>query len=245
MIYFIFIPLFICFVFAFISSRYKNPYTLTFIFGKKGSGKSTLMVKYMIRDIKNGWNVYTDMIDVHIPGVRFFNTLDLSKFCPEPKSSIYLDEVGLTMDNRHFKSFPDGMRDFFALQRKYKCKVFVNSQSYDVDKKVRDRVDKMILQSNIGNIIGISRPIKRKVTLVEASAQGESRIADNLKFAGITSWKLTWLPRYHKFFESFNAPHREQLPFNQIAGDLRDLRLSPKKALSKLKKSPTGNKSET
>lgn len=240
----IFILIFICFIIGFciLSSKYKNPYTLTFIFGKKGSGKSTLMVKYMIKDLKKGWHVYTDMFDVHIPGVRLFNTLDLSKFCPEPKSSIYLDEVGLTMDNRHFKSFPDGMRDFFALQRKYKCKVFVNSQSYDVDKKVRDRVDKMILQSNIGNIIGISRPIKRKVTLVEASSQGESKIADNLKFAGITSWKLTWLPRYHRYFESFNAPHREQLPFNQIVGDLLDLRWSPAKALKKLNKPVTKDK---
>lgn len=235
MLFIVFIPLFICFSLALLSAHYKNPYTLTFIFGKKGSGKSTLMVKYMLKHLKKGWNVYTDMPDVHIPGVRVFSTRSLALEAPPEKSVVFLDEVGLSMDNRNYKTFPEGMRDFFALQRKYKCKVYVNSQSYDVDKKVRDRVDSMILQSNIGNIIGISRPIRRKVTLVEASAQGESRIADNLKFGGITSWKFTWLPRYHRYFESFNAPTREPIKFDEIAGDLRDFRLSPAHAIRKLK----------
>lgn len=215
--FFIFIFLFV-FSFAVYSRKLNNPYTLTFIFGKKGSGKSTLMVKMMLYDIKHGWHVYTDMKDVFISGVHYFNTNDLAKFSPVEHSSVYLDEVGLSMDNRNFTKFPEGMRDFFALQRKYKCKVVVNSQSYDVDKKVRDRVDKMILQTNIGNIIGISRPIKRTVTLTDANSTSESRIADQLKFSGIFTWKLSWLPRYHKWFNSFNAPSREDLPCKVIVG---------------------------
>lgn len=195
------------------SSKFNNPFKLIFIFGKKGSGKSTLMVKYMVKYLKKGWLVYTDMVGVNINGVRFFNTDDLAKFVPEENSALFLDEVGLSMDNRNFKSFPAGMRDFFALQRKYKVRVYVNSQSYDVDKKVRDRVDSMILQTNIGNIIGISRPIKRKITLTEATSQGESRIADQLQFGHFWDWKWTWLPRYFKYFTSFNAPHREPLPY--------------------------------
>lgn len=128
----------ICFLLACIfgfclySTKYNNPFKLYFLFGKKGSGKSTLMVKWMLKDLKKGWNVYTDMSDCYIPGVRFFNTNDLAKFAPLENSSIYLDEVGLSMDNRNFKSFPEGLRDFFALQRKYKTKVVVNSQSYDL-----------------------------------------------------------------------------------------------------------------
>ena len=195
-----------------LSSKYRNPYTLRYIFGKKGAGKSTLMVKWMIKDIKRGWHVYTDMPDVNIKGIHFFKTDDLAKFVPPPGSAIYLDEVGLSMDNRNFKTFPAGMRDFFALQRKYKCKVIVNSQSYDVDKKVRDRVDSMYLQSNIGNLIGVTRPIVKKITLTEASSQGESRIADQLKFSSIFSFRFTWLPRYHKYFNSFNAPARAAMP---------------------------------
>lgn len=214
--------IFILFIFSIfigffiLSSKYRNPYTLRYIFGKKGAGKSTLMIKWMIKDIKHGWHVYTDMPDVNISGVHFFKTDDLAKFVPPPGTAIYLDEVGLSMDSRNFKTFPAGMRDFFALQRKYKCKVVVNSQSYDVDKKVRDRVDSMFLQSNIGNLIGVTRPIVRKVTLTEASSQGESRIADQLKFSSIFSFRFTWLPRYHKYFNSFNAPARELIPSSVI-----------------------------
>lgn len=198
------------------SRKFLNPYKNIFIFGKKGSGKSCLMIHNMIKDLKHGWIVYTDVPDVNIPGVRLFNAKDLDKFSPPPKSSIYLDEVGILFDNRNFKSFPPGIRDFFKLQRKYKCKVTMNSQSFDVDKKIRDCTDSMILQTNILNIISVSRPILRTVTLVEASSQGESRIADNLKFAPITKWKFYFMPKYFKYFDSFSAPERQPIPFNEI-----------------------------
>lgn len=230
MFYVIVIIFSIIIAFCLYSKKFKNPYKLIFIFGKKGSGKSTLMTKWMVKDIRKGWTVYTDMIGLNINGVHYFKTLDLAKFVPPPNSSIYLDEVGLSMDNRNYKSFPEGLRDFFALQRKYRCKVVVNSQSYDVDKKVRDRVDRMILQSNIGNVIGISRPIRRSVTLVEASSVGESRICDQLSFAGIFSIRFTWLPSWFKYFVSFNPPPRDLLPSREISDgvsakrQLRDIR---------------------
>lgn len=236
MIYVFFFFFAIILAFSLYSRKLQNNYKLYFIFGKKGSGKSTLMVKWMLRDIRHGWQVYTDMKDVNISGVNYFETKDLEKFTPPPRSAVYLDEVGLSMDNRNFKSFPPGLRDWFALQRKYQCKVVVNSQSYDVDKKVRDRVDGMFLQTNIGNVIGVTRPIKRTVTLTEASAQGESRIADQLKFSGIFSIRFTWLPRYHKWFQSFNAPPRDRLPSVVIEGrdpakkQLRDLRRAWRKS---------------
>lgn len=198
------------------SRKFLNPYKNVFIFGKKGSGKSCLMVHNMLKDLKRGWTVYTDIPDINIPGVRIFNAHDLDSFAPPPKSSIYIDEVGIMFDNRNFKSFPAGVRDFFKLQRKYKCKVTMNSQSFDVDKKIRDCTDSMILQTNILNLISVSRPIIRTVSLVEASAAGESRIADNLKFARLTKWKFYWMPKYFKYFDSFSAPHREPIPFTEI-----------------------------
>lgn len=79
------------------SAKFNNPYKLIFIFGKKGSGKSTLMVKYMVKYLKRGWSVYTDMVGVNIKGVRFFNTDDLAKFVPDEHSAVFLDEVGLSL----------------------------------------------------------------------------------------------------------------------------------------------------
>ena len=206
------------------SRRYANPYKLIFIFGKKGAGKSTLMVKWMLRDLKHGWTVYTDIQDCIIPGVRIINGQDLSTFIPEPNSAVYLDEVGISFDNRNYKNFDSGLRDFFKLQRKYKCKVVMNSQSFDVDKKIRDTTDGMILQTSFLNMFTLSRPISRHVALVEATSNGDSRIADNLKFDSILSWRLSFMPKYFKYFKSFSAPPRDPISFKQIAGDIKDLK---------------------
>lgn len=192
---------------------YSNPYTLTHIFGKKGSGKSCLMVNEMIKHLKRGWIVYTDMTDIKIPGVRIISAKDLKYFRPEYHTLLCLDEVGIEFDNRKFKSFDDGYRDFFKFQRKYKVKVIMNSQAFDIDLKIRDLVDDMILQTNLWNCISISRPIRRSITLTEPSAEAESRIADRLSFAPIWEWRFYWMPRYFKYFDSFSAPEREEMSF--------------------------------
>ena len=70
--------------FVYLSRKYNNPHKLIFIFGKKGSGKSTYMVQLMLRHLKLGWTVYTNMYDVCIPGVRFMDTASLKTCVPDP-----------------------------------------------------------------------------------------------------------------------------------------------------------------
>ena len=226
----------LAFAFSLYTRRFANPYKLIFIFGKKGAGKSTLMVKEMLRHAKAGWTIYTDMEDCIVPGVRIIKALDLATFAPPPHSCLFLEEVGITFDNRKYKNFDDGMRDFWKFLRKYKCKAYMNSQSYDIDKKIRDVVDGMILQNAVANCISISRPILKSVTLTEPSAESESRIAERLKFAPVWEWKFMWMPRYHKYFDSFSAPPRGPIPYRQIPGDLSDFRRS-RSVLRKLSRS--------
>lgn len=220
-----FIVIFFGLIFGFglYTRRFRNPYKLIYIFGKKGSGKSTLMVKEMIRHINRGWVVYTDMPDCLVPGVRKINALDLSAFVPLPHSVLFLEEVGITFDNRKFKSFDDGLRDFIKFMRKYKVKCYMNSQSYDVDKKIRDCVDSMVLMSSIADCIAICRPIRKSVTLTEPSAEAESRIAEKLMFTGIWNWSFMWMPKYHKYFDSFSAPPREPISYEQITREYLEL----------------------
>lgn len=195
-------------IFVYLSFRYRNPYRMTFIFGKKGAGKSCYMVRQMLRYLKHGWNVYTDMEDVRIPGVRIITIKQLEVFRPAPRSAVFLDEVGISMDNRSFKSFPPGLRDFFKYARKMQLVVFMNSQAYDVDKKVRDTTDAMMLMQSIGSFLCICRPIKRSITLTEPSADSESRIADVLKFASFFSWRFYYMPAYFRYFDSKAMPPR-------------------------------------
>lgn len=211
-------------IFYIYSRRFANPYKLIFIFGKKGAGKSTLMVKEMLRHQKAGWTIYTDMPDCLVPGARIIKALDLAYFVPEPHSCLFLEEVGITFDNRNFKTFHEGLRDFMKFQRKYKCKCYMNSQSYDVDKKIRDVVDGMVLMTSIADCIAVCRPIRKSVTLTEPSAEKESRIAEKLMFASIFSWSFMWMPRYHEYFDSFSAPPRDPIPFELITRELIELR---------------------
>lgn len=189
------------------SNKYRSRFTSTHIFGKKGSGKTTLMVRMMVKDLRKGWNVYTDIPDIAINGIKHISLSDLESFAPPVMSSIYLDEVGISADGRKFKSFPDGIRDFVCLHRHMKIKLVTASQTWDVDKKIRDRADKLVLVSNMG-MISLIRPIRRTFTLTKASEMGESRIADSLKFCGPLSWRFIFIPRWAKGFNSFHCPAR-------------------------------------
>lgn len=211
---------------SYLAKKYNNPYKLTFIFGKKGAGKSCYMVHEMLRYMKRGYHVYTDMADCRIPGVRIISVDMLSSFRPEPNSALFLDEVGISMDNRNFKSFPPGLRDFFKYLRKMKCVCYLNSQAFDVDKKVRDTTDKMVLQVALLGCFSLSRPIIRSITLTESTSQADSRIADNLRFSTIWKWRIFYMPRYFKYFDTSSMPDRPLLPIRY--SDHADPDLSPK-----------------
>lgn len=183
------------------------------VFGKKGSGKSSYLCKLAKQYKRKGYNVYTNMLDCTIDFARLIDAEDLGDFVPEEKSVILLDEVGMLYDNRNYKNFKPAVRDFYKLQRHYKCVVYLASQSFDIDKKLRDLCDEMYLVQNIGQVYSLIRPISKKITLTEATAEGESRIAENLKFRFFTSWKLFYIPRYSKCFNSYIAPERPKIDF--------------------------------
>lgn len=208
-------------VLIYLNSKYQNPYKCIFVFGKKGAGKSCFMVRQMHRYLQKGWSVYTDMQDVKIPGVRLITVTDLSSFQPDPHSLVCLDEVGISMDNRNYKSFPPGLRDFFKYARKMQIVIIMNSQAYDVDKKVRDTTDSMLLLQSIGSLFSLARPIVRTVTLTEPSADSESRIADLLRFAPIWDWHLYYMPAYFRYFDSKAMPLRMKLPYTVVDSEPR------------------------
>ena len=50
--------------------KYRNPYKLYMVFGRKGSGKTTLMNKLAQQYLKKGWSVYSNS---DIPGCYQFD----------------------------------------------------------------------------------------------------------------------------------------------------------------------------
>ena len=202
-----------CLIYSFAIRKYKNPYKLFMVFGKKGSGKSAFLVRQAIKYQKKGYIVYTNMSDCCLENIRIIDPDTLGEFVPCADSCLLLDEVGMLYDNRNFKNFKPAVRDFFKLQRHYRVVCFLASQTFDIDKKLRDLTDEMYLISNIATVMSLVRPIRKTVTLTEATAEGESRIAENLKFRFFMSWRIYFIPSMIKYFQSFIAPEKPLLKY--------------------------------
>ena len=111
-------------------------------------------------------------------------------------------------DNRGFKNFDSAVRDFFKLQRHDHLAVVMASQTFDVDKKIRDLCDEMYLVKPFLRVWTYGRRILRVPCLVEATADGASRIDENLKFDSLLlfwcgSVFFTFIPHWAKYFDSF------------------------------------------
>lgn len=211
---------FCCLIFGlfFYSIKFTNPYRLYMVFGKKGSGKTTYLVKLILRYHKKGREIYTtlspdeinqDLIDY----VHFIRASDIGRFVPPPEAVLLVDEVGMIWDNRNFKNFRTDVRDYFKLQRHYRNIVYLFSQTFDIDIKLRTLTDAMYLVTSPIPVVSVIRRIKRSIVLVQPIADAEGRIADSLEFVpwfmsifGAKSLQFTWLPKYSKYFNSHEVP---------------------------------------
>lgn len=187
------------------SLGFRNPYKLVMIFGKKGSGKNTLLTKLSIKYNRKGYKVFSDS--------EIFNTYKLSTdwigHYDFPQNSVLLiEEAGITWDNRNFKTFSAEVRDFFKLQRHHHIIVYLASQSFDVDKKLRDLTDEMYLCENVMGIFSIAKSINKKIAIHNASEDnnGESFLTETYSFGFPWEWKYTFIPRWIRYFNSFSAP---------------------------------------
>lgn len=209
-------------VFHLLTKRYLNPFRLTMVFGKKGSGKSTLLTKLAYQYLRKGWSVYCTE---DIPGTRHFNVQDVGKYQFDKNSCILIDEVGMIWDNRDYKNFKSCVRDFFKLQRHYKCRVFLFSQTFDVDKKLRDLTDEMYLVENKLRVFSYAKRILRKPCLVQPMGDAPARLDeeykfDSLLFAVFGARKLTFIPKWVPFFRSFDAPKLPDMPYEEVPFNL-------------------------
>ena len=170
-----------------------------------------------------------------IPGVRHFDVAQLGEFVPEADSLLLIDEVGMIWDSRDFKKFKPEVRDFFKLQRHYHVVCYLASQTFDIDKKLRDLTDGMILFVNVFNVFSVGKSITKKIVLTDSTSEAESRIAENLKFKPIWDWKFTYIPKYSKYFNSFKVPEMPKLPFKEIVCSDPKLQIKQNKLHSRKK----------
>lgn len=219
--------------------KYRNPYKLYMIMGKKGSGKTTLLLKLAVKYIRKGRLVYSTTF---VPGALQFDPKDIGKIHFEPNSVIFIDEVGMIFDNRDFKNFRNDTRDWFKLQRHYGCTVYLFSQSFDIDVKLRKLTDQMYLVRSFFNCISIARRIDNAITMIHPDGNSEARITDDLDFSPWFTWPfggilVTWIPSWVNYFDSFEAPQLKIVDFKKydVRSDLYESLYSSR--LSALKRS--------
>lgn len=184
--------------------KYGNPYRTIMVFGKKGSGKTTLLVKLALKHKKKGWNVFSTM---SIPGCSLIKPDDLGTYAIPKHSCILIDEVGMIWDNRDFKNFKVSTRDYFKLQRQYKHKVYLFSQTFDVDIKIRNLCDSMYMCFCLGGFFSYAKEIRRKLVVVKPTPDAESRIADELIISPFFLFPFgsrifTWIPHWIPYFST-------------------------------------------
>lgn len=211
-----------------------NPYKLYMIFGKKGSGKSTLLMKLAIQYMQKGIKVYSTE---NIPGTYLIDYKDIGYKQFDPNSVILIDEVGMIWDNRNFKSFDPKVRDWFKLQRHYKCTVYLFSQTFDIDKKLRDLTDEMYLVEKKFRVFSYAKRILKRQVLHASTPDAPSRIDEDLEFDSLLlfwcgSRRLTYLPKYAPYFDSFAAPTLEAGEWQQseLPDSLRKKFFRPKRS---------------
>lgn len=206
------LALFFIGVLLFYAFKYRNPYRFRMYIGKKGSGKTTMIVKLALKYQKKGMKVYST---VPVPGCYFIEPYRLGVDYIPPNSVILIDEVGMVWDNRNFKEFSKANRDYFKLQRHYKHIVYAFSQAFDIDIKLRNLTDELYIMRSFCNCMSLARKVLRRITILSASregqATGESRIVDDLKYDSLLFFwcgaiQFTWLPKYAKYFDSYDVP---------------------------------------
>lgn len=196
-------------LFCYVTRNYVNPYKLIFVFGKKGSGKSTLLTKLAVRYSKRKWTVYTTE---NIPGTHnITDPKQIYKMDFPERSCILIDEVSLIWDNRDFKSMDKRVVEWFRYQRHHKCRVYFFSQTFDIDKKLRDLADDMFLVNKYFRVFVIAKHIVRKPVVVHPGPDSPARIDDDMVVDGPLLWLFggriaAFIPYWAKFFDSHKLP---------------------------------------
>lgn len=181
-------------------------------FGKKGSGKTTVMAKLAVKYMKKGIPVYANF---YIPGAYQFNPEQLGLVDLPPNIVIMIDEVGILWNSRNFKNFSGTLREYFKLQRHYGHTIIMCSQSWDVDKTLRLLCDYLFLVECHFNIFSVAKRITRRFAIVNSqskhgTADGESKIVDDLMIQPWFMWPfgsrvVTYIPHWIKYFNSFDV----------------------------------------
>lgn len=187
---------------------------LTCYFGVPGCGKTTLLTKFAIRElkrIKKGKSIYKDVYtNFYCEGCKRIHFDDFKKY-KITDSLILLDEITMDADNRKFKQFPDEVRDFFILHRHLGLDIIYATQSYElVDLKIRQLTQELWYMSKtvVPFFSGFTsaKRIYRNININEFSSELTLgyRFCNFIESFFASNFKICYRRKYYKYFDSFD-----------------------------------------
>lgn len=191
---------------------------ICFVMGLPGAGKTTFLTWCVLRALKDkpltagrfsfkrpiGEERHYKRVFSNIPidGTYQLNFDMLGKY-EFNDSLIVIDEAGSLCDSRNWKEFGTELRDFVNMHRHYHCDFIICSQSFDIDKKIRDRVAQVFYLEKMGSFTAI-RPVKKDWDFTSQPTECYEKAPPIA-----TTFLFRWL--YYSAFDSFEAP---ELPKN-------------------------------
>lgn len=187
---------------------------LTCYFGVPGCGKTTLLTKIAVKELKKiskGKSKYKSVYtNFYCDGAKIIDFNNLNN-CIVYDSLIIFDEITLDADNRDFKSFPKGIRDFFILHRHLGNDIIYATQSYElVDKKIRQLTQELWYMSK--SVIPFiceftsAKRIYRNININEHTSELVLgyRFCNFIESLFTRNYKCCFRRLYYKYFDSFD-----------------------------------------
>lgn len=124
------------------------------IFGYIGlprSGKTTMLARYLNNKGRLYDHIYIsgekldEDYDFDSSFVTYIHPYEIGTFNPIRNSLFILCEAGTYFNNRLINKIPSYCTNFFALHGHYQCDIVWDSQTADVDKKLRDRTERLYI----------------------------------------------------------------------------------------------------
>lgn len=175
-------------------------------FGVPGVGKSTILVKEYKKNKNKYDHIYT--INIQIKGVEMITKEDLEKY--KFKNTLILwDEITMDADNREFKTFSKGLRDFFILHRHFGCDIIYATQNFEnVDKKVRDLTCELWYMTK--SVVPLlkeftaSKRIYRKININENTSELTLgyRFCNFIESIFVSNFKICLRRTYYRYFDT-------------------------------------------
>ncbi len=186
---------------------------ITCYFGVPRVGKTTLLTKFAINELKRirkgkskYLHVYTNF---SCKGCEKIDFSDLSKY-KFSYSLVILDEITIDADNRAFKTFPPGARDLFILHGHLCMDIIYATQAYDmVDLKIRRLTQDLWYMSRTVvpflSEFTFARRIYRNININEHTSEliMGYRFCNFLEALFVSNTKLVFRRFYYKYFDSF------------------------------------------